>query len=341
MNILFSCAGRRNYLLRYFKEALIARGDTGKIIATDASQYASAFVDADVAIIAPRIDSDGYVDQMIRICKENEASVLISLNDLDLPILAQNREKFLDAGIEPIVSDADVIEVAFDKWKTVLFLKNAGLPFPKTYLSLNDAIKALDSNELKFPLIVKPRWGSGSIGVETVDERNELEVVYELVKTKVARSILNAPSSADYEHCVLIQEKIVGKEYGLDVINDLKGAYVATIVKEKLAMRAGETDKARVVSLEPVQTLGEKIGRCLKHKALLDVDVLEQNGKYFVLELNPRFGGGYPFSHEAGANVPAALLCWLNGETPWSRWFQAKQGSVFTKCDRLCAVYLT
>ncbi len=337
-NILFSCAGRRNYLLRYFREALKARGEDGKIIATDASESAPAFADADVAVIAPRVDASDYVERTLEICKENDVKLLFSLNDIDLPMIAQNRERFLQIGVTPIVSDPSVVDVAFDKWKTSQFLQDAGLPCPQTYLTLGDAKDALASGKINFPLIVKPRWGSGSIGVETVESLKELDEIYALVNYKVSKSVLNSVSSKDSKRCVLIQEKIVGREYGLDVIDNLNCEYVATIIKEKLAMRAGETDKARVVENEAIRRLGEKIGRNLKHRALLDVDVLERDGSYYVLEMNPRFGGGYPFSHEAGANVPLAILSWAKGETPWSRWFQPMVKEPFAKCDRLVVV---
>ncbi len=66
--------------------------------------------------------------------------------------------------------------------------------------------------------------------------------------------------------------------------------------------------------------------------------MLERDGNYYVLEMNPRFGGGYPFSHEAGANVPLAILSWAKGDTPWSRWFQPTVKEPFAKCDRLVVV---
>jgi len=79
-------------------------------------------------------------------------------------------------------------------------------------------------------------------------------------------------------------------------------------------MRGGETDSAVTVDEPRLRELGEQIAAGLGHIANLDVDVfLTDNGPH-VLEMNPRLGGGYPFSHLAGANLPAAIVAWLRGD---------------------------
>lgn len=102
----------------------------------------------------------------------------------------------------------------------------------------------------------------------------------------VKRTILATASVGD--EYIMIQEKLTGKEYGLDVMNDLEGNKVAVSVKQKLAMRAGETDKAVTVDLPEVREIGHKIGTALKHIGNLDVDIMQnEKGEYCVLELNP------------------------------------------------------
>jgi len=123
---------------------------------------------------------------------------------------------------------------------------------------------------------------------------------------------------------VLIQEKISGQEYGLDVINDLKGNFMSTCVKIKYAMRSGETDCAFTVEDAYAQKLGEDLGRLLRHVGNLDVDILVKDQMYYVLEMNARFGGGYPFSHLAGVNLPLAIVKWLKGEQIDKSLLQAK-----------------
>ena len=119
---------------------------------------------------------------------------------------------------------------------------------------------------------------------------------------QAARPLSTQASASDAEHPVLIQELIIGEEYSLDVVNDLDGRHVATFARCKLAMRAGETDRAVTVDREELHRLGAAIGGQLGHAGNLDCDVLAAQDRMYVLDLNPRFGGGYPFSHAAGAN---------------------------------------
>src|SRR5690606_10378616 len=97
----------------------------------------------------------------------------------------------------------------------------------------------------------------------------------------------------------------------MDVLNDLKGNFTASFAKAKLGMRDGETDKAITVSGERFDEVGKKLGTGLKHIGNLDVDIFENNGNLYILELNPRFGGGYPFTHEAGVNIAKIIVEWL------------------------------
>lgn len=335
MNILFTCAGRRNYLINYFKEAL---NGEGKVFATDMQLTAPALVDADVALQVPAIYADNYISTTLDIVKKHQIKCVISLNDLELPILSQAKEEFEKLGAKVIVADERAIKIAFDKWETVKFLESVGLKSPKTFISLDEAKRALETGELKFPLVIKPRWGSASIGIDFPEDMKELELAYELQTIRVKRTILAEASKEDIDHAILIQEKIPGQEYGMDVLNDLDANYVGTFVRQKLSMRSGETDKAISVVDSRFEQVGKTIGENLKHIGNLDCDVFEHNGELYVLELNPRFGGGYPFSHEAGVNTPAIYLEWLKGNKEISHLINYKEGIMYSKCDRLLRV---
>ena len=336
MNILFTCAGRRTYLLKYFKENML-EGD--KIIATDMQLSAPALQAADVKIQVPAVYDPNYVDITLAICKEQKIDALLSLNDLELPILAENKAKFEELGVRVIVSDPAVIDISFDKYKTARWVESLGLHSPKTYVSLDGAKKALAAGAISFPLFMKPRWGSGSIGLESIDDLEELEFYYHLLMKKIKKTILATASVGD--EYIMIQEKLTGKEYGLDVMNDLDGNNVGVSVKQKLAMRAGETDKAMTVDLPEVYRIGRMIGENLHHIGNLDVDIMQRaNGDYCVLELNPRFGGGYPFSHEAGVNLPKAILSWLKEERIDPSIFKPEFGRLFAKNDYLVEIGL-
>lgn len=335
MNILFTCAGRRNYLINYFKQVLAGNG---KIFATDMQLTAPALVDADVAIQVPAIYSSDYIPSLLKIVKDNKIDCVISLNDLELPILSENKPKIEALGAKVIVSDQHAIKIAFDKWETVKFLESNGLKSPKTFIELDKAKDAIAKGELNFPLVIKPRWGSASIGIDFPEDMRELELAYELQTIRLKRTILAEASKEDIDHAIIIQEKIPGAEFGMDVLNDFEGHYVGTFVRQKLQMRSGETDKAISIIDERFEKVGQIIGENLKHIGNLDCDVFEYAGELYVLELNPRFGGGYPFSHEAGMNTAAVYIEWLKGNKDISQFNQYKSGLAFAKCDRMMKV---
>ena len=334
MNILFTCAGRRTYLLKYFKENL-SEGD--KVVATDMQLSAPALQVADVKLQVPAVYDPKYIDITLQICKEQKIDALLSLNDLELPLLAENKARFEAEGVKVIVSDPKVIDIAFDKYKTAQWVVSLGLKSPQTFVRLEDAKRALQTGELVFPLFMKPRWGSGSIGLETIADMEELDTYYNLLMKKIKKTILATASVGD--EYIMIQEKLTGNEFGLDVMNDLEGNHVAVSVKQKLAMRAGETDKAVTLDLPEVREIGRKIGEALKHIGNLDVDVMQNaKGEYCVLELNPRFGGGFPFSYEAGVNLPKAIIEWIKGNEVDAAMLQPAYGRMFSKNDYLMEI---
>lgn len=334
MNILFTCAGRRTYLLKYFKENL---GEDDKIFATDMQLSAPALQIADVKLQVPAVYDPEYVNITLSICREHNIDALLSLNDLELPILAENKFHFEELGVKVIVSNSEVIDIAFDKYKTAQWVESIGLAAPKTYIRLEDAKKALAAGEIDFPLFMKPRWGSGSIGLESIADMEELDIFYSLLMKKIKKTILATASVGD--EYIMIQEKLTGNEFGLDIMNDLNGKHMGVSVKQKLAMRAGETDKAVTVDIPEVRDMGRKIGEALGHIGNLDVDVMQRaDGAYCVLELNPRFGGGFPFSYEAGVNMPKAIIQWIKGEVVDPAILQPEYGRMFSKNDYLMEI---
>lgn len=336
LHLLFTCAGRRNYLINYFKTALNGRG---KVFAADISHSAPAMVDADVAIKVPSIYSDTYITELKATIKKHHINAIISLNDLELPIISKHKA-FLEQGTncKVLISNEATIDLAFDKIKTFKFLSSIGLKTPKTFTSIKNVKQALADNNLQFPLVVKPRWGSASIGIDFPETMEELELSFKLQHLKLKKSILKSASENDIEHAILVQEKINGKEYGMDVLNDFEGNYIGTFVREKLNMRSGETDKAVSVIRSDFDYIGAMISKHLNHKGNLDCDVFEHKNTLYTLEINLRFGGGYPFSHEAGVNTCAMYIEWLLGNTNVSHLNNYKAGMAFSKCDRLLQI---
>ncbi len=324
MNILLTSAGRRGYLVRFFKEAIAE----GEVHAANSSKDSTAMYFADKAVVTPLIYDDAYIPFLLNYCVEQRIDAIIPLFDVDLPILAKNKNKFEELGITVIVSSAHVIEMCNDKWKTFNFLISNGFHTPITFLSLETAFQAIHKNEVRFPMIVKPRWGMGSLLVFEAENKEELAVFYNKVKRNIARTYLTYESQHNLEESVIIQEKITGQEYGLDIINNLQGNYETTIVKKKLSMRAGETDCAEVVMNEELCYIGERLSKKIGHIGNLDVDVFNNEKGSYILELNARFGGGYPFSHLAGVNLPKAIISWVGNSKSKNDELVAKIGIV-------------
>jgi carbamoyl-phosphate synthase large subunit len=296
-------------------------------------------MDADIAIHMTRIDDHNYMSFLKSVCLEHNIETIISLNDLELPILAKHKSEFEHDNIKIIISNEDVIKISFDKWKTYNFLLANNFNTPVTYIHLEKVLSDLESGRLYFPLIIKPRWGSASINVEIVEDKKELLLAYQLQKIKNSRTIPSKSfSEQQINESIVIQEKIIGKEYGMDILNDFNGAYFGSYAREKLLMRSGETDRAKSVIIEELTQVGSELGVCLKHVGNLDCDVFFDGSKVYVLELNPRIGGGYPFSHEAGINTVAIYLEWVKGNTDVARFNNYKSNITFSKCDRLIQI---
>jgi carbamoyl-phosphate synthase large subunit len=335
MNVLLTCAGRTLSLVHFFQEAL---GRRGRAIPCDVSGIAPALAAAEHKVVVPPLDSPEYYDVLLSICREQGVRLIVSVNDLELGGLAWNAPRFLEEGTIPVVASPEVIATCHDKWAAFRWLRTCGIPTPETYLTLADARLAISNGTLHFPLLVKPRWGSRSIGIELVESERELELALEWGKIQIRRTILAKLNQQDPAHAFIIQEHIDGQEYGIDVVNDLNGNHVATFARRKLAMRGGSTDRAISVAEPRLERLGKSLGERLTHLGNCDCDVMATDRGCFVVDMNPRFGGGYPFSHLAGANLPAALIAWAGGTDPDPKWLQCQPGVLSSRYEGVMVV---
>jgi carbamoyl-phosphate synthase large subunit len=312
INILLTSAGRRNYMVQYFKEVLHPYG--GKIHVMNSNSDSSALYEADFYAVSPLIYDDRFEGFLLDYCIENKINLIISLFDIELPVFARLKNKFSDLGIHILVADKEITDTANDKWLTQEFLKTNNFNVVSTYLDYDSFNKDFKKGMVEFPVFVKPRWGMGSISVHKATDIDE--VIFYLKKTieAIDNSYLKYESGQSYENRVLIQSSLPGQEYGLDVINNLKGEYQTTIVKKKIAMRSGETDAAITVREPILEELGKRISELTMHPGNLDMDVFFDGNSPYVLEMNPRFGGGYPFSHISGVNLPKAIVKWYLNE---------------------------
>ncbi len=303
MNILLTSAGRRSYLVSFFKEAI---NSSDRIYGADMSEFAPALVICHGAFKVPAVSEPSFIEDLKRIIIDAKIDLVFSLNDLELGSLALHRRSIeSETGATVYVPPVDTNNICSDKLKTADFAESIGVAQPKTFLSPFCAEKALSSRALSFPLIVKPRWGSASTGLFIVNSSNELTLAYEACRGIIEKSHL---AHLGIHDAVIIQEFIKGTEYGLDILYGKDEKFIGFTAKKKLIMRAGETDKAVTVNPKPFQKIVSKIALNLPHRGNLDCDFIERDNVYYLIELNPRFGGGYPFTHLAGANHVQMLI---------------------------------
>lgn len=301
MNILICSAGRRNDLVSYFRDC----DAVSKIVVCDASENAASFLAADVSYVAPTINSDNYKSFLLDICEKEDISILLSLNDYELPLLSDLKDALQSQGTTAVVSDSHVIDICLDKTKALAFLSGKNMDVPDTY-SYDDVIQGNAS----FPLIIKPRFGSASLGIEIATSIEEFELYYKYSKMKVNKAF--SRNSVAFNSDILIQKKVEGVEYAVDIVNDLNGHYYGCVIKEKIGIRHGDADCVKTVKHEAIELWCEKLSAHLRHIGNLDCDLICIADAIYCVDLNPRFGGAYPFSHLAGANIPELLVKWVS-----------------------------
>lgn len=327
MNILITSAGRRSYLISYFKEALNGKG----LVHACNSEYSLALKEADEYFISSLIYDNYYIDEIINYCKKNYIKAIISLFDIDLLVLSNSKERIESEGIKLLLSNSDIVRVCNDKWESYQFFCRNGFLTPNTYKDLLSVKKALENKEVSFPLIIKPRWGMASMSIYSVDNFAELEVLYSKVENEILNSHLKYETNFTPNEGVLIQEKINGIEYGVDIINDLNGEFVASFAKTKLRMRAGETDLGETVKDDALSNISRELSEKFKHELILSLDCFNCNGNIFLLEMNCRISGHYPLSHLAGVNLPKQIIEWLDGGNTNYDNFNFEEGLLITK----------
>lgn len=295
MNILILAAGTRNKIVQYFKNSCKGKG---MIIATDASELAPAIYDADKQYITSFISDPHYIDSIIEICEKEQISGVLSLIDPELSLLAKNKTKFEAVGTKIVGSSFNLCELALDKMQMFAWLTKHNYKCARSWVVKEDFYEMVDRGEVDYPVFVKPYRGSASINISKVYNKDTIEVLF-----------------SQYND-LMIQEFLDGQEIGSDVYVDLiSGECVSIFTKKKLKMRAGETDKS--VSFKD-QRLFDLIERFVKEtgfRGVVDIDIFEVNGEYYISEVNPRFGGGYPHAYEAGCNFMEMIINNLEGKT--------------------------
>lgn len=293
MNILILSVGTRNKIIQYFKKVI---ANDGKVIATDMSRFAPAIYEADKFYLVPPITDKGYLDVIEDICKKEKVNALLSLIDPELSLLSKNIERFSKNNVLIIGSSHEICELCLNKWKMYIWLQKYGYNCARTFLNKEDFYKEEKEGSIVYPVFVKPVCGSASNSISKVYDRETIELLFA------------------NNNNLMIQEFLDGQEIGADVYIDMITHEVISIfTKKKIVMRAGETDKAISFKNKELFNLIEKFVLEMELNAQVDIDIFEIDGIFYISEVNPRFGGGYPHAYECGCDHMTLIKNNLNG----------------------------
>ncbi len=282
MNILICSVGTRNKIVQYFRKALQGNG---RVIAADMSELAPAVYEADQFYVVPSISDETYMDIILAICGEEKISAVLSLIDPEQSLLARNSERFLQAGVKVIGSSYEICERCLNKWHMYSWLNSHGYKCAKTYMEKEAFYRDGEAGAIKYPVFIKPVCGSASIAVLKAFNQETVEFLF------------------THRDDLLIQQYMEGQEIGVDAYIDMVShKLVSVFTKKKIAMRAGETDKSVSFKDQRLFELIDKFVSDFGFEGPIDIDLFDIGGEYYISEVNPRFGGGYPHAYECGCD---------------------------------------
>ena len=295
LNILILSCGTRNKIIQYMRKELSGKG---KVVATDMSPNAPALYEADKYYLVPRMTEPGYLDVIFDICKKEEIAGVFSLIDPELSLLSEHVEEFRNLGVTVIGSGFELCERTLDKWQMFEWLRKHGYACAKSYVEKEKFYEDVEKGEISYPVFVKPVRGSASIAISKVEDKETVDLLFA------------------HSEGLMIQEYLQGQEIGVDCYIDMiSGELISAFSKKKLVMRAGETDKGLSFKDPELFALVERFVKESGFRGQIDIDIFDCDGQYYISEVNPRFGGGYPHAYECGANHMKYIVNNLEGET--------------------------
>ena len=223
MNILFCSVGRRAQLLKNFRRSM---EPGSKIVATDNSPYAPALYFADSTYLVPKISDTTYLDIILDICKIEEITAITTVIDPEIEILAKNRSEFEKIGVEVLAPYEETARLCFDKYEMFKYLSECEIPTVLTFGDYNSFKIAFDEGKISFPVFVKPRSGSGSVGARKILSLESLKLAFETDPT------------------LIVQEYMDGLDLDADVyIDTISHEAVAIFTKRKISTTIGGANK--------------------------------------------------------------------------------------------------
>jgi len=284
-NILISCAGRRVELVKYFKESLLKISPNAKIFASDLNpNLSSACYFADDIIKTMPIADDNYIDNLLTVCVKNNIGLIVPTIDTELLVLSQNTQLFLDNDIEIVISSPDLISRCRDKRVTHDLFNNIGIQSPTIY----------EKSNIIYPCFCKPYDGSNSSGARIIYSKNHLTPEID----KNEKNIFMELVPENY------------KEYTVDAYFDRNQVLKCLIPRERIEVRAGEVSKGITRKNYVYNYLKDKLKLLEGARGCVTVQVFGDPISEDIkgLEINPRFGGGFPLGYSAGGTFPEWIL---------------------------------
>ncbi len=269
--------------------SLLARPDV-EVLAADMDGWASGLYlvpEADRRIVPPG-RSETFVDELVRMCRDDAIDVLFSTVDVELPGLAARREELRAVGTELAAPGYETLVVCLDKFRLVERVTEAGgsARVPRTRLLNAEGVAA----DWSFPVIVKPRSGAGSRGVRLVPDRAALEAL-------------------GTDESQIIQENLPGEEFSVDVLAGLDGAVIAAVPRSRERVDSGVSIAGRTVRRAELSDTASAVARAIGLTGVANVQLrYSEDGVPALLEVNPRFPGAMPLTIAAGVDMPSLLL---------------------------------
>lgn len=306
LKIVIASAGRRAHYIDWFRSALRDQDIPGEVIAAEFRATSPSLAHADRSIRMPAYNSPEYAEHLRNWVRRERPDLFISLNDYEMKVLADGpADELRELGCIVAVLSPEAQAIVLDKFRMAQMLREHQVPTPATALA-SDTAELLASGP--DAVVVKHRFGSGSSGLEFTDAAGLAAAV-----RRSAATALDADGrriSGDLTG-VVVQPALPGDEFGIDGVFSLDGEsrLLGVLARRKDQMRSGDTDVATTVDRARFTEHVRHIGEALRPYGAIDIDFRETaDGEARVIDINPRLGGGYPFSHRAGADVPAALV---------------------------------
>lgn len=285
-NILITSAGQRVSLVKAFQTEIKKLNENNKVFTVDLNPVlAPACHVSDGYRTVKSVTDPNYISELIQICKEFKIKIIVPTIDTELLALAENKDLFLNEGIIPIVSSLDFVQICRDKRITNNFFVENNIDIPKHF----------NKENLLFPLFIKPYDGSLSKDTFLIKSSDELK-----------------PYHFENEKLMFMEyiDHATHDEYTVDTYYDKNGDLKCIVPRKRIFVRAGEVNKGVTNKNEIVDYVKKRLSHikgaigCLTMQFFFNAETKRIIG----IEINPRFGGGYPLSYLAGANYPKYLI---------------------------------